>query len=180
GHVVVVHFWASSCIACLETLPMIAEVEQRFGQHGVGIIGVHTAKLDTESEPERLRATLAEYEISYPVAPDTSGAVAARWKATARPSVFVVDARGSIAWQSAGVPKPGELMGAVRAALSEAILCRLLKPGPLPDLKPEEVPTGGLAFPGKLVEWKSGGFLLSDTGHHRVVIADTTPAVRII
>jgi thiol-disulfide isomerase/thioredoxin/sugar lactone lactonase YvrE len=180
GHVVVVHFWASSCIACLEALPMIAEVEQRYGRYGVGAVGVHTSKLDTESEPERLRSAMFENGIGHPVVLDAEATVAGRWKAEARPSVFVVDARGAIAWTSAGVPKPGELVSVVRAALSEAIQARVLKQGALPAVSPEQVTTGALAFPGKVRALDKGGFAVSDTGHHRVAVVDASSGLQAL
>ncbi|MGH7328949.1 MAG: thioredoxin-like domain-containing protein, partial [Polyangiaceae bacterium] len=50
GHVVVVDFWTSCCINCLQTLPTLSAVEDEHSNDGVVVVGVHSPKFDAETE----------------------------------------------------------------------------------------------------------------------------------
>src|SRR5207253_2626729 len=70
GRVVVIDFWTSCCINCLHTLPILAELEKKHAKDALLVVGVHSPKFDAETENERLRAAIAENEITHPVAVD--------------------------------------------------------------------------------------------------------------
>ena len=178
GRVVVVDFWTSCCINCLHTLPILSALEKKHAGAGLVVIGVHSPKFDVESEQERLRSAIAENDIAHPVAVDGSMKIWTRWKAQGWPTIVVLDAKGRIVWTKSGEPKPAELGDVVSAALDEATREGILKRGPIPGLKIEAPDTGPLAFPGKIVALSGGGFALSDTGHHRIVILDRDFAVK--
>jgi thiol-disulfide isomerase/thioredoxin len=178
GRVVVVDFWTSCCINCLHTLPILSELEKRHANDAVLVVGVHSPKFDAETEGERLHAAIAENDITHPVAVDGSMKVWTAWKAQAWPTVLVLDAKRRIVWRTSGEPKKEELEGYVQAALAEGRRDGILKTEKLAALKPETTDTGPLAFPGKIVALDGGAVAVSDTGHHRVVVFDSSFAVK--
>ena len=178
GRVVVIDFWTSCCINCLHTLPILADLEKRHASDPVLVIGVHSPKFDAETESERLRAALAENEITHPVAVDGVMKIWNAWHAQAWPTVLVLDAKRRVVWRTSGEPKRDELEGYVSAALAEGRREGILKNEKLAALKPESVDTGPLAFPGKIAALEGGAFAVSDTGHHRIVVLDASFAVK--
>ena len=48
GKVVLVDFWTYSCINCLRTLPYVRAWSQKYGPHGLVVIGVHAPEFDFE------------------------------------------------------------------------------------------------------------------------------------
>lgn len=178
GRVVVVDFWTSCCINCLHTLPILSALEKRHENDAVLVVGVHSPKFDAETEGERLRSAIAESSITHPVAVDGSMKIWTAWKAQAWPTVFVLDAKGRIVWRGSGEPNKDDLEAHVVAALEEGRREGILKTSSLAAVKPMTADTGPLAFPGKIVALDGGAFAVSDTGHHRIVVFDSTFAVK--
>ena len=172
GRVVVVDFWTSCCINCLHTLPTLAAIEKRFEAEPVVVVGVHSPKFDAESERERLRAAVVEYSIAHPVAVDGSMAVWNKWGVKSWPTVVVLDTKGRVVRLGNGEPNGIELGDIVAAALFEGKQNASLNPAKIAGLRPEHVDTGPLSFPGKVIALADGGIAVSDTAHHRIVIAD--------
>ncbi len=178
GRVVVVDFWTSCCINCLHTLPVLAALEKEHAGGGLLVIGVHSPKFDAETENERLRAAIAENEIEHPVAVDGAMKVWNAWSARSWPTIVVLDAHGKVVWRHAGEPDREELTKVVAAALDEGAREGVLKKGAIAGLAPASPDTGPLAFPGKVTALPDGDLAISDTLHHRVVIADRSFAVK--
>jgi thiol-disulfide isomerase/thioredoxin len=178
GRVTVVDFWTSCCINCLHTLPILAELEKKHAKDPVLVVGVHSPKFDAETENERLRSAIAENSITHPVAVDGAMKVWTRWQASSWPTIYVLDSKRRTVWVSSGEPNPIELEERVRAALDEGARAGTLTKERLTGLAPEAAETGPLAFPGKVIALKDGGFAVSDTGHHRIVLLDAAFAVK--
>ncbi len=170
GHVTVVDFWTSCCINCLQTLPVLAKVEQTFAVDHVVVLGVHSPKFDAETERERLRAAVEQYRITHPVAVDGSMTVWNRWQVDSWPTVFVLDAEGRIVWKGSGEPTFATLSGVVAHALDEGDAAHELATTDVAGLSPERAADTPLLFPTKAIPLADGGMAIADSGHDRVVI----------
>jgi len=171
GEVVVVDFWTSCCVNCLQTLPLLAEVERKFAGRPVAVIGVHSGKFDAEKDADRLRAVVLEHAIAHPVAVDGAMRVWEAWGIQAWPTIVVLDSAGRVAWMGAGEPAPGAIDAAVQAALEQGAKAGTLAIAPLKGLRREPDTRGPLAFPGKVTVLADGSLAVSDTGHDRVVLS---------
>jgi thiol-disulfide isomerase/thioredoxin len=172
GKIVVVDFWTSCCINCLQTLPTLRNLEHEFANDPVVVIGVHSPKFEAETQAPRLASILAEHDIQHPVVLDDRMAIWNQWGVRAWPTVVVLGPEQEILWVDTGEPDPKELSAAVRKALTEARKDNLLVQAPIKAIQPQLKSTGSLRFPGKILALKNGGVAVSDTGHHRVVVLD--------
>ncbi|MFO0674993.1 MAG: thioredoxin-like domain-containing protein [Polyangiaceae bacterium] len=179
GKVVVVDFWTSCCINCLHTLPTLARLEAKFAKEAVVVVGVHTPKFEAEAERERLRSNVAEFGIAHPVAVDGSQAIWNRWKVQSWPTLFVLDTEGRVVWTDGGEPNPEELEGVVLGALVDGAKTGSLVRDPVRAMKPEKRADTPLAFPTKIVP-REGGFVVADSGHHRIVFVDAKGEVSAV
>jgi cytochrome c biogenesis protein CcdA/thiol-disulfide isomerase/thioredoxin len=96
GKVVLVNFWTFGCINCLHVLPYVRAWAEKYKDHGLVVVGVHTPELAFERDIGNVRAAVARLKISYPVAIDNSYAI---WKAFNNeywPAAYFVDAEGHI------------------------------------------------------------------------------------
>jgi thiol-disulfide isomerase/thioredoxin len=96
GSVVLVQFWTYTCINWLRTLPYVRAWDERYREHGLVVIGVHTPEFEIEHDLDNIRRAVAAMRIDYPVAVDPDYAV---WNAFANrywPAAYYADAEGDI------------------------------------------------------------------------------------
>jgi len=170
GRVVLVDFWTSCCINCLQTLPALAAMERRFDGKPFTVIGVHAPKFDGESSPLRLENVVRELGIRHAVAVDSNMAIWRSWGVRAWPTLLVLDARGRAVWADTGEPDTDELAAVIESALADGASRGELASGPATFVKPGAPSPGVLSFPTEVASLGAGRVAVADTGHDRVVV----------
>jgi thiol-disulfide isomerase/thioredoxin len=102
GRVVLFDFWTFTCINWIRTAPYRRAWDERYREHGLTIVGVHTPEFPFERDLDSIRASIEERRIAYPVAVDSEYAV---WDAFANrywPALYFVDRAGAIRFQHFG------------------------------------------------------------------------------
>jgi cytochrome c biogenesis protein CcmG/thiol:disulfide interchange protein DsbE len=87
---IVLDFWASWCIPCIEESKRLEAARQRYGDR-VAFIGVDTKDFSGEA-----RAWLRKHRITYPSVHDGNGDVLAEWGGLPLPKIFFVDRDGKV------------------------------------------------------------------------------------
>src|SRR5947208_1553681 len=102
GHVVVVQFWTYTCINWLRTQAYFRAWGQRYRDHGLITIGVHTPEFKFEHDLDNVRWAVEARKIDYPVAIDNDFAV---WENLGSPESYLgydqatgFDAGGRAVW----------------------------------------------------------------------------------
>ncbi|MFI5099097.1 MAG: redoxin domain-containing protein [Actinomycetes bacterium] len=96
GKVVVVDFWTYTCVNWLRQLPYVRAWADRYADHGLVVVGVHTPEFDFERDVDNIRAAVGLRDIGYPVAIDSRYGV---WRAFDNhywPALYFADAQGRI------------------------------------------------------------------------------------
>src|SRR5260370_11078257 len=127
GHVVVVQFWTYTCINWLRTQAHFRAWSQRYRDHGLVTIGVHTPEFKFEHDIDNARWAVAARKIDYPVAIDNDFRI---WRAFANnywPALYFVDAQGQIRHHRFG---EGDY------ERSEMVIRQLLADAGVEDLRP--------------------------------------------
>src|SRR5881392_2680081 len=70
GKVVLVDFWTYTCVNWLRTLPYVRAWADKYRDHGVVVIGVHTPEFAFEHDLENVRQAAKDMQVSYPIAID--------------------------------------------------------------------------------------------------------------
>jgi cytochrome c biogenesis protein CcdA/thiol-disulfide isomerase/thioredoxin len=96
GKVVVVDFWTYSCINCLRTLPYVRAWAEKYKDHGLVVIGVHTPEFAFEKNLDNVRRAVHDLGITYPVAVDNNYAIWGAFYNNYWPADYFVDAGGQI------------------------------------------------------------------------------------
>jgi len=99
GKVVLVDFWTYSCINCLRTLPYVKAWWDKYKDHGLVIIGVHTPEFAFEKDPSNVRRAVQELGVSYPVALDDDYRIWRAFNNQYWPADYFIDAQGRIRYQ---------------------------------------------------------------------------------
>src|SRR5205809_3005948 len=70
GKVVLIDFWTYTCINWLRTLPYVRAWAEKYRDHRVVVIGVHTPVFPFEHDIENVRLAAKDMRVAYPVAID--------------------------------------------------------------------------------------------------------------
>jgi hypothetical protein len=92
----VIDFWTYSCINCLRSLPFVKSWFERYKNHGLVVIGVHTPEFAFEKDPDNVRRAVRDLGINYPVALDNDYAIWRAFNNQYWPAHYFVDALGHI------------------------------------------------------------------------------------
>jgi len=96
GKVVLVDFWTYTCVNWLRQLPYLRAWAEKYSDHGLVVIGVHTPEFPFEHNIDNVRRAVQDMRIAYPVATDNNYAV---WRAFDNyywPALYFADAQGNI------------------------------------------------------------------------------------
>jgi thiol-disulfide isomerase/thioredoxin len=96
GKVVLVDFWTYSCINWLRSLPYVRAWAEKYKDHGLVAIGVHSPEFEFEKNVDNVRQAAQEMRVDYPVAIDSDFAIWRAFKNEYWPALYLVDARGHI------------------------------------------------------------------------------------
>ncbi len=120
GQVVLVDFWTYTCINWLRTLSHVRAWSERYGEHGLVVVGVHTPEFPFERDDANVRWAARELGVSYPIALDPEYSV---WSAFANrywPAVYIADAEGRIRHHQFGEGGYDECERVIQRLLADA------------------------------------------------------------
>ncbi|MDQ6753090.1 MAG: NHL domain-containing thioredoxin family protein [Actinomycetota bacterium] len=167
GKIVLLDFWTFCCINCLHVIDELRPLEQQYADVLV-TVGVHSPKFEHEADPVALAAAVERYEIRHPVLDDPELLTWQAYAARAWPTLVVIDPEGYIVAHLSGEGHAAGLESLIPELVARHEAKGTLHRGNGPYVAPE--PTAGdLRFPGKVLPLPGGHFLVSDTGHHRLV-----------
>ncbi|BBX40351.1 cytochrome c biogenesis protein DipZ [Mycobacterium simiae] len=102
GKVVLIDFWAYSCINCQRAIPHVVGWYDRYRDSGLVVIGVHTPEYAFERVPENVASGAAGLHIDYPIALDNDYATWNAFNNQYWPAEYLIDANGTIRHTSFG------------------------------------------------------------------------------
>jgi cytochrome c biogenesis protein CcdA/thiol-disulfide isomerase/thioredoxin len=96
GKVVLLDFWAYSCINCQRSIPHVTAWDAAYRAAGLRVIGVHAPEYAFEKEPRNVSAAVDRFRIRYPVALDNSLATWTNYRNRYWPAHYLIDATGTV------------------------------------------------------------------------------------
>jgi cytochrome c biogenesis protein CcdA/thiol-disulfide isomerase/thioredoxin len=132
GKVVLIDFWTYSCINCLRALPYVRAWADKYKDHGLVVIGVHSPEFAFEKDVGNVRRAARDLGVTYPVAVDSGLVIWQAFDNEYWPAHYFIDAEGRIRGHHFG---EGDYAG------SERIIQTLLKEAGVNDVP------GGIVSP---------------------------------
>jgi peroxiredoxin len=117
GKVVLVNFWATSCVTCVAEMPQLVQTHQKYQARGY-----ETMAVAMSYDPPAYVVNFSQSrQLPFKVAIDNTGAVAKAWgdiKIT--PTTYLVNKRGQIVKQYVGEPDFAALHQLIEKLLAES------------------------------------------------------------
>ena len=120
GKPILVNFWTYTCINWLRQLPYLRAWADKYADHQLVVIGVHTPEFSFEHDLDNVRTAVRDMRIDYPVAIDNDHAV---WRAFGNhywPALYFADADGRIRHHHFGEGEYGQSEMVIQQLLAEA------------------------------------------------------------
>jgi len=115
GNVVLVNFWATSCVTCVAEMPRMVETWKRFAPRGYEMVAVAMSY----DHPNAVAEFAQQRALPFRVALDTGGAVARAFgNVSVTPTTYLLDRRGRIVAAYVGEPDWKDLYARVERALA--------------------------------------------------------------
>jgi thiol-disulfide isomerase/thioredoxin len=166
GKVVLIDFWTYTCINWRRSLPYVRAWSEKYKDHGLVVIGVHSPEFEFEKDFGNILWAIRDMGVDYPVAIDSDHAI---WRAFMNqywPARYFLDAQGRIRHYQFGEGEYEHAEAVIRQLLTEAGNSGF---GPLPALiepRPAELAAGwaNLRSPETYVRYDGAGSFASPGG----------------
>ena len=141
GKVVLIDFWAYSCINCQRAIPHVVDWYRAYKDAGFEVIGVHTPEYAFEKVPDNVASGARDLGITYPIALDPNYSTWTNYRNRYWPAEYLIDANGIVRHVQFGEGDYDATENLVRQLLTAA------KPGvelPAATERADTTPTGFL------------------------------------
>jgi cytochrome c biogenesis protein CcmG, thiol:disulfide interchange protein DsbE len=102
---VIIDFWATWCVPCLEELQVLHLLYTEFKAHGMTVLAIST---DNEKSTAKVKPYIKGRKYTFPVLLDPNSEVARMYYAQALPTTVVIDRKGFIVYSHTGYKKGDE------------------------------------------------------------------------
>ena len=155
----------------MHILPQLRKLERKFADT-LFVIGVHSAKFDTERATENVRAAVNRYNVNHPVVNDVELKVMSAFAARAWPTLMFIDPTGKVIGRHEGEFQLDAMDRVLNAMVEEFDRSGVLSREPVPfKFGAESATHGTLSFPGKVAIGDDDRLYIADSNHHRVLVA---------
>ncbi|WP_029151186.1 cytochrome c biogenesis protein DipZ [Microbacterium indicum] len=96
GHVVLIDFWAYSCINCQRSIPHVVAWDEAYREAGLEVIGIHSPEYAFEKDESNVSAGARDFGIEYPVALDNDLSTWTNYRNRYWPAHYLIDADGTV------------------------------------------------------------------------------------
>ena len=120
GKVVLVDFWAYSCINCQRAIPHVESWYSTYRSAGFEVIGIHTPEYAFEHLASNVAAGAERLGITYPVALDNDYFTWNNFSNESWPADYLIDSTGTIRHVSIGEGDYGQTESFIRQLLTAA------------------------------------------------------------
>ncbi|GAB3787539.1 thioredoxin family protein [Dyella agri] len=119
GKVVLVDFWAYSCINCVRAMPHVEHLYETYKDKGLVVVGVHSPEFDFEKNPADVTAAVQQLGVTYPVAMDSEHATWKAWHNQYWPAEYLIDQNGQLIGHQYGEGGYQRMESAIRMLLGQ-------------------------------------------------------------
>ncbi len=120
GKVVLVDFWAYSCINCQRATPHLLAWDKAYKSLGLQIVGIHSPEFAFEKSAGNLQSAISKEGIAYPVGQDNNLATWTAYRNQYWPAKYLVDATGTVRSIKFGEGSYGQTEDQIRQLLKDA------------------------------------------------------------
>ncbi len=117
GRPVVLNFWATWCAPCRKEIPHLVEAYDEYNDQGLVIVGVNL-----QEARSIVQGYATDFGMDFPIAIDSAGSVAGRYRLFGLPTTFFIDRSGTVRSVFTGPFLEGRQGTSVQGAIEQSDL----------------------------------------------------------
>lgn len=155
----------------MHVLPQLRKLEKKYADV-LTVVGVHSAKFNSEKSTENVREAVRRYGIGHPVVNDADFEIWKLYAVRAWPTLIFIGPSGKVIGRHEGEFDVGALAGALDEMVAGYELTGLFKRGAF-ETSPEPIGEQPISYPGKITaDASSNRLVVSDSNHRRLILTD--------
>lgn len=91
GDIMLINFWASWCGPCIQEMPALDKLAQKYQMLGVQVWGVNV-----ENDSAAAKAYLSKVQVAFPILFDVDNSVSKDYRVAAMPTTVILDKDGKV------------------------------------------------------------------------------------
>jgi len=119
GQVVLIDFWDYTCVNCVRTLPYVQAWHERYQDHGLVVIGVHTPEFTFAQYETNVERGIREFGLTYPIVIDSNREIWTTFANRYWPAKYLIDKEGYLRWAHFGEGAYAETEQAIQELIRE-------------------------------------------------------------
>jgi thiol-disulfide isomerase/thioredoxin/sugar lactone lactonase YvrE len=172
GKIVLLDFWTFGCINCQHIIPDLRRLEKEYEKELV-VIGVHSAKFESEKTNNNIRKAILKFGIEHPVVNDADYKVWNSYGVKAWPTITLISPDGKVVGQ-----RSGEGVYPVAKKSIDNLIRQYgdkINREPIQfKLEKASESSSVVKFPSKMVSDEAGYIWLADSGNNRIIKIDNS------
>ena len=120
GKVILVEFWTYTCINWRRQLPYVRSWADKYKEHGLVVVGVHSPEFSFERNIDNVRWAAKDMRVDYAIAVDNDRAVWRGFHNEYWPALYFADAKGRIRHSQFGEGDYEQSEKVIKKLLAEA------------------------------------------------------------
>jgi len=165
GRLVLLDFWTYGCVNCIQIIPDLKKIEDKFGDD-VLIIGVHSAKFKGEQGNSRILSAAKRFGLEHPVINDSDFSIWKSFDVGAWPTLILLNPDGTKINRYVGEGHLKDIVKDIEKNISK--VKKVEGRATIASLIPVEKNQSILSFPARIK--KSGNlFYVADAGNDRIL-----------
>lgn len=158
GQVVLIDFWAYSCINCQRSIPHVVAWDAAYRDAGLQVIGIHSPEYAFEKDEANVAVGARDFGITYPVALDNTLSTWTNYRNRYWPAHYLIDADGTVRHIAFGEGNYAATEKLIRELLADARPdAQLPPPTEVADITPDVGSTTRETFLGSSKDVNYGG-----------------------
>jgi peroxiredoxin len=97
GSVVILNFWATWCVPCLEEMPALDRLTRAMAERKFKVLAV-----DLQETPDKVHEFAKTHRFGFDLVLDPAGEISSHYAVTQIPVTYILDQRGTIVWRAIG------------------------------------------------------------------------------
>jgi thiol-disulfide isomerase/thioredoxin len=170
GKIVLLDFWTFGCINCQHILPDLRKLEKEYEKELV-VIGVHSAKFDSERTNYNIRKAILKFGIDHPVVNDAEFNVWSAYTIRAWPTLVIISPPGKVVWQRSGEGFYTEAKAMIDELIQQQGM-EINRQVMSFQLEKTQEKQSVLRFPSELISDTAGAIWIADSGNNRILKID--------